>query len=873
MPKAKGWQSDPHPASSARRSLLRFEAWLGIFAAARSSRAFRQMLREILHRRFLALARAPLFANLKAPEKPGNYSPAAQDYQTELLMPSALIESAPGMMSASASPPVQLRDRSQMKDSRSQFSASAGSAGLWQRAQAAARQHPDDRYAAFREMMRVIIPYGWRRRAVRLARGGFGLRSASDWLAARARRADFLAELPADLAKPADFYQSLTLLPNLSPAETQAILDRKMPPADAGRPDIICFSIVDWSFRFQRPQQLMTQFAANGHRVFYISLAKFRSHHARPRFAILPIQTSDEAAKGRLYEISLSTQTPLDVSGGVINDEDCANLLESLNELRQAYNINEAISYVMIPSWANVALATRPWGWRVIYDCMDEWENFPQLNPAALGLEKQLVKSCDLVVVTAQRLYDKWQPDNSAILLARNATDFDFYARRCQPNNLLPESRSPIIGYYGAIADWFDIKLLAEVAQMRPQYTFVLLGGVFDVDISPLQALPNIRLLGQQPYETMPQYLHHFAACIIPFKVNPITEATDPVKLYEYLSGGKPVVAVKLPELEPYREYVYFAENAADFAARLDTALTEDSPQRVESRKQLARQHTWPQRYRAIASKIRSAAPKTSIIIVTYNNLALTRLCLASVFRNTEYTNFEVIVVDNQSTDGTPEFLKSLAGSYPDLKVILNSKNHGFAKANNQGIAQADGEYFVLLNNDAIVPPGWLSRLLRHLRDPRIGLVGPVTNSIGNEARIAVPYQTWSEMEDFARQHTWRHHQLAADIHVLAMYCVALRREVFEAVGPLDEQFGVGMFEDDDYSVRVRQAGLRVLCAADVFVHHFGQAAFGKLIRSGEYDAIFNENRRRYETKWNTAWQPHQQVKLTFTPHISREQY
>jgi GT2 family glycosyltransferase len=102
---------------------------------------------------------------------------------------------------------------------------------------------------------------------------------------------------------------------------------------------------------------------------------------------------------------------------------------------------------------------------------------------------------------------------------------------------------------------------------------------------------------------------------------------------------------------------------------------------------------------------------------------------------------------------------------------------------------------------------------------------------------------------------------------MLAMFCVAMRREVFDKVGTLDERFGVGMFEDDDYSVRVKQAGFRLICAADVFVHHFGQAAFGKLIKSGDYDRIFEENQRQYEAKWQTAWQPHQNVPLKLEKH------
>ena len=99
------------------------------------------------------------------------------------------------------------------------------------------------------------------------------------------------------------------------------------------------------------------------------------------------------------------------------------------------------------------------------------------------------------------------------------------------------------------------------------------------------------------------------------------------------------------------------------------------------------------------------------------------------------------------------------------------------------------------------------------------------------------------------------------------MFCVALRLETYDLIGPLDEQFGIGMFEDDDYTQRIRTAGLRVICAADVFVHHFGQAAFKKLIENGQYNEIFDENRRRYEAKWNVEWIPHDHGHLSFQNH------
>jgi GT2 family glycosyltransferase len=253
-------------------------------------------------------------------------------------------------------------------------------------------------------------------------------------------------------------------------------------------------------------------------------------------------------------------------------------------------------------------------------------------------------------------------------------------------------------------------------------------------------------------------------------------------------------------------------------------------------------------------------------VIVTYNHLPVTKLCVESVIRNTAHPNYEMIVVDNHSNDGTPAYLRYLTGRYSHVRIVLNSTNRGFAAANNQGIALSTGEHLVLLNNDTIVPPGWLSRLLRHLRAPGVGMVGPITNTIGNEAQIDVPYETWSEMEACAGAHTWAHDGRVADIPVLAMFCVALRRETYDKIGPLDERFDIGMFEDDDYALRLRQRGYRVICAADVFVHHFGKVTFKDLIERGDYEALFDANRRRYEAKWNTRWTPHRHAALRFEP-------
>jgi GT2 family glycosyltransferase len=249
--------------------------------------------------------------------------------------------------------------------------------------------------------------------------------------------------------------------------------------------------------------------------------------------------------------------------------------------------------------------------------------------------------------------------------------------------------------------------------------------------------------------------------------------------------------------------------------------------------------------------------PVASIVIVTHNGLPFTKLCLHSVAANTVATDYELIVVDNSSSDGTPEYLRELAQANANVRLVLNSDNRGFAAANNQAMAVAAGEVFVALNNDTMVPPGWLSGLLSHLNNAHAALVGPVTNRTCNEAQIETDYCTYGEFQRFAAKRAGDFRRRTTELPMLAMFCTAIPKSIYQSIGPLDEQFGLGMFEDDDYAMRARQAGYRLLCAEDVFVHHFGEASFGSLTTGGAYASLLNANRDRFERKWNATWQPH----------------
>ncbi len=267
----------------------------------------------------------------------------------------------------------------------------------------------------------------------------------------------------------------------------------------------------------------------------------------------------------------------------------------------------------------------------------------------------------------------------------------------------------------------------------------------------------------------------------------------------------------------------------------------------------LATELQWPIAADSGPDTLTEAFPRLSIVVVTYNNRDLNRLCLESLFARTEWPNREIVVVDNGSSDGTRELLAEAAGRHSDLRTIQFDENRGFPAAANAGISSASGRYLILLNNDTVVTRGWATALLRHLAaDPEAGLVGPATNAIANEARVPVGYTDLGGLAEWAARWVRAHDGEAFPIPSLAFFCVALRTELRESVGLLDERFGIGMFEDGDYCRRVRQRGLRILCAHDAFVHHWQMASFRRLGEEA-YLRLFEENRRRFREKWGTA--------------------
>jgi len=259
----------------------------------------------------------------------------------------------------------------------------------------------------------------------------------------------------------------------------------------------------------------------------------------------------------------------------------------------------------------------------------------------------------------------------------------------------------------------------------------------------------------------------------------------------------------------------------------------------------------------------------TSIVVLCYQALAYTKQCVASLLDHTG-GDFEIILVDNGSDDGTPSYLRQVADEHSNCHLIENGENLGYAAGNNQGVAAARGEYIVLINNDVIVTDGWLDRLLYSAeRDPKVGIVGPMTNRIsGTQMLPEVNYdtETLAGLGKFAADLANKQSHIAVPNWRAVGFCVLIKRDVFTKIGGLDERFGRGNFEDDDFCIRAMLAGFETRLATDCFVHHYGSQSF--VAARVDYEQCLRENWDIFKNKWGIPAEVEYGASYDFTPHL-----
>ena len=280
----------------------------------------------------------------------------------------------------------------------------------------------------------------------------------------------------------------------------------------------------------------------------------------------------------------------------------------SLHRACRKLGFQRPITWTFVPSSADVAgsLGER----LVLYHCVDEFSKFTGTDETAiLEMERGLMEKADLVVVSSSRLYETKRRHNPNTFLVTHGVDVAHFRNACLQAIEAPadcaELKRPVIGFFGLIADWVDLEVVRYLASSRPEWSLLLIGEV-QTDTSALRELSNVHLLGRRSYQSLPAYCRAFDVAILPFVVNDLTVAANPLKLREYLAAGLPVVATPLPEVLKLNALVRMARTPAEFLNQIDALLREGKRGPDPAVSALMERESWDQKVEELSGIITS---------------------------------------------------------------------------------------------------------------------------------------------------------------------------------------------------------------------------------------------------------------------------
>jgi len=354
--------------------------------------------------------------------------------------------------------------------------------------------------------------------------------------------------------------------------------------------DIVCLSSQDWNDLWTRKQRFMQRFARKGNRVLYIeaqaSLASLRILQADWR-RMFRWMAGPRRVEENLYVATLPLVLPCFQMSMGINTLNNGFLLPLLRHWIKRLGFHRPILWTYNPH--SESLLGKLGERMVVYECVDELSAAKGLvrSDVVEKLERRLIKKVDLVIVTHENLY--WSKKSLAreIHLIPNGAEVDHFRKASLPDTpVADEMKSiphPIVGFLGSIQYWIDMDLLRFLALARPDWSFALIGPIGRLTrIKKIENLPNVHLLGRKGYDELPAYLKAFDVCLNPYILDETAMNCSPLKLYEYLASGKPVVSVDMPEARQFDGFVRIGRTYEDILKHLDD-LVLGEPERQET--------------------------------------------------------------------------------------------------------------------------------------------------------------------------------------------------------------------------------------------------------------------------------------------------
>ena len=371
---------------------------------------------------------------------------------------------------------------------------------------------------------------------------------------------------------------------------------------------IICFAH-DWKGDPTSKTHIM-RILSEKNRILWVNSIGMRRPAASSRDARRLLNKLRQVGQGLVrVNANLHVASPLAVPLPGVPGVDRLNtvlLTASIRYFARKAGLTRPILWTFLPN--TVGLVGRLGESRVIYHCVDEYSAFAGVSRDSLRrMEQDLVRRADLVLASSDTLAAERRPLNPRTHFVSHGVDVAHFSRALDPGLAVPADAAdiarPVIGFFGLIAEWLDLELIAEIARRRPAWSVVMLGKA-NVDTSALRALPNVRLLGQKPYADLPAYCRAFDVGIIPFRVDALTVRANPLKLREYLAAGLPVVSSDLPEVRKYSGLAQLATGADGFIAAIEKALAERDDGLARARTAAMAPESWEARVEEISDLI-----------------------------------------------------------------------------------------------------------------------------------------------------------------------------------------------------------------------------------------------------------------------------
>jgi O-antigen biosynthesis protein len=373
--------------------------------------------------------------------------------------------------------------------------------------------------------------------------------------------------------------------------------------------NIVILSSIPWDFLWQRPQQIASRLANNGDNVLFFQGPIVLSTSLLKR----PVEGEGKIFLVKSVSKNLKVASlfffPFSGKGDFFTRK---LALFNYNMILRNCNFKPDAAIFCSPFFNSLLEPLRSKGVPIVYDCLDDFSAFHSTVSILerLNAEKYLTDRSSVVIAASKILYERLRKINSNCYYVPNAADFEIFnkaTRNYQRPVEIENLRYPIIGYIGAVFRWVDIELLCKLSEAHPEYSILLIGPVhFGLD--DLKKRKNIRILGSKKFDLLPRYLSFMDVCLIPFTINKLTVASNPIKLYEYLAAGKPVVSTALPDVQiNASDIVYIGKNHEDFIRKVEMAVEEtrhkDSAL-IAKRINFAKVNSWDARVQTIKKLI-----------------------------------------------------------------------------------------------------------------------------------------------------------------------------------------------------------------------------------------------------------------------------